>query len=90
MSEARGEGSSYGKFYISEKFKGNESYKKLFLPNQSITHKSSYYQITIDYTLEVFQARRILRIDLNFLNTSNTNLNNLTINTHMLSKVIAI
>jgi len=56
----------------------------------SITHKSSYYLITIDYTIETFQARRILRIDLNFVNTSNSNLNQLKINTNGLKTTIAI
>lgn len=80
----------YNKFYISDKFKGNESYKKLFLPNQSITHKSSYYHISIDYIIEPFQARKILRIDLNFLNTSNSNLNQLKINTQPLKNIFTI
>jgi hypothetical protein len=60
------------------------------MPIDSITHKSSYYLITIDYTLETFQSRRILRIDLNFINTSNSNLNQLKINTMELRTTIAI
>lgn len=60
------------------------------MPIDSITHKSSYYLITIDYTIETFQSRRILRIDLNFINTSNSNLNQLKINTMELRTTIAI
>jgi len=60
------------------------------MPIDSITHKSSYYVISIDYTIETFQARRILRIDLNFVNTSTSNLNQLKINTLGLKTVIAI
>ena len=58
--------------------------------NQTISHKSSFYLITIDYTVELFQARKILRIDLNFSNTSNSNLNEFKIKTQQLKTVLSI
>lgn len=58
-------------FYLSEKFADNSAYKKLFAPKNVIKHKSSFIDISFEYSFEATRARKVLRIMITVKNISN-------------------
>ena len=82
--------SGFEKYYISDKFHQNNSYKKLFAPKNLITHKSSYISLNIDYNFENNSLRKILRIVLCVKNISSSIISSLSIETVPVKNVLGI
>ena len=84
------ENKNWDKFYIHEKYKNYESYKKLFAPKLSLVYNSSFIQVSIDYTFEQTNARKILRITMSVVNISTTTIKSINITIQENSMVLNI